>query len=161
MEISLSAWASIAEIVGAVGVVASLIFIIHSINKNTAAMQSTAESDVLTGWREAVQIPFYTNERLAEIQLKVHTGAELTPIEAKMWENFLRAFFDVWSQFYGSYNAGAISEKTWTEWDAAIFTLWERERMDEFWDVMGPHWASTGFGRHINAKLERRAETSD
>ena len=156
MNFTLSDWASIAEIVGAIGVIISLVFIVHSINRNTAAMQSSAESGFLTGWREVVQVPFYVNERLAEIQLKVHTGEQLTPVEAKMWENFLRAFFDVWSQVYGSYNTGAISTQTWQEWDSAIFTLWERERMDEFWETMGPHWASTGFGRHINSKLAQR-----
>ena len=127
MNLSLSDWAAIAEIVGAIGVIVSLVFIVHSINRNTAAMQSNAESGFLTGWREVVQVPFFTDERLAEIQLKVHSGEELTPIEAKMWENFLRAFFDVWSQVYGSYSTGAISEQTWEEWDTGnIYSVGKR-----------------------------------
>ncbi len=141
--------------------VVSLIFVVQSISRNTAAIQANVESDFLDAWREAVQIPFYTNERLAEIQLKVHTDQQLTPVEAKMWENFLRAFFDTWAQGYGAYNSGAMAEQTWNEWDSAIFTLWERERMDEFWAEMGPHWSSTGFGRHINAELARRSGESN
>jgi hypothetical protein len=157
-KLSLSNWASIAEVVGAIGVIVSLVFVVQSINRNTAAIHTNAEGDFLDAWREAVQMPFYTNERLAEIQLKVHSDQQLTPVEAKMWENFLRALFDTWSQLYGAYNTGVMTEQAWTEWDTAIFKLWERERMGEFWSEMGPFWASTGFGRHINAELSRRAD---
>jgi len=156
-RLSLSDWASIAEVVGAVGVIVSLLFVVQSINKNTAALATSAESEFLDAWRSAVQIPFYTNERLAEIQLKVHTGQQLSPVEAKMWENSLRALFDTWSQGYGAYRTGVMAEDAWEEWDAAIFTLWERERMGEFWDEMGQHWAATAFGEHINRQRALRA----
>ena len=156
-KLSLSNWASIAEVVGAIGVIVSLLFVVQSINRNTAALATNAESEFLTAWRNAVQIPFYTNERLAEIQLKVHTGQQLTPIESKMWENSLRALFDTWSQGYGAYRNGVMDQESWEQWDAAIFTLWERERMDEFWTNMGEHWSGTSFGEHVNRGLARRA----
>jgi hypothetical protein len=156
-KLSLSDWASVAEVVGAIGVIVTLLFVVQSINKNTAAIETNAESEFLDAWRNAVQIPFYTNERLAEIQLKVHTNEQLTPVEAKMWENSLRALFDTWSQGYAAYRTGVMSQETWEEWDAAIFTLWEREHMGEFWNNMGYHWATTGFGEHINAELARRS----
>ena len=137
---TLEQWAAVAEIVGAVAVVISLLFVAHSINRNTAMLEAKAESDFLEAWRNTVQIPFFTNERLAEIQLKVHTGEQLTPVEAKMWENSLRALFDTWSQYYGAHDQGMASERKWKAWNAAILTLWERERMGEFWDEMGWHW---------------------
>ena len=92
-RLSLSEWSSIAEIVGAIAVVISLLFVTFSINKNTAMLETDAEREFLDAWRTTVQMPFYTNERLAEIQLKVHTGGQLSPVEAKMWENSLLALF--------------------------------------------------------------------
>ena len=152
---SLSEWSSIAEIVGAVAVVVSLLFVTFSINKNTAMLETNAEREFLDAWRTTVQVPFYTNERLAEIQLKVHTGEQLAPVEAKMWENFLRALFDTWFQYYGAHEKGQVSDQAWEEMNAAILTLWDRERMGEFWEEMGSHWAPTGFGEHINKEVAR------
>ena len=154
-RLSLSEWSSIAEIVGAAAVVISLLFVTFSINKNTAMLETNAEREFLDAWRTTVQMPFYTNERLAEIQLKVHTGEQLAPVEAKMWENFLRALFDTWWQYYGAHNKGQVSDQAWEEMNAAIFTLWEREQMGEFWEEMGSHWAGTGFGEHINREVAR------
>ena len=39
--------------------------------------------------------------------------------------------------------------------NAQILTLWERERMGEFWEDMGWHWAATGFGEHIKWEVVR------
>jgi hypothetical protein len=155
-KLSLSDWASIAEVVGGVGIIVSLLFVVHSINRNTEILEYSAESEFLDAWRTVVQMPFYTNERLAEIQLKVHTGEDLSPVEAKMWENSLRALFDTWAQMHGAYRTGVMSEETWESWDAAIFTLWEREQMGSFWEEMGHHWENTSFGQHINEELARR-----
>jgi len=152
---TLEEWAAIADVVGAIAVVVSLLILAHSINRNTAALETDAEKELLDAWRMAVQMPFYTNERLAEIQLKVHTGGQLSPVEAKMWENSLRALFDTWAQFYGAYENGVVSKQKWEGWNTAILTLWEREHMGEFWDEMGWHWAATGFGGHINREVER------
>lgn len=149
-KISLSEWAAIAEVVGAVFLVISLLFVGYSINKNSAMMEAQAESDFLDSWRTAIQMPFYTDERLAEIQLKVHSGQELGPVEAKMWENFQRAFLDTWWQYFGAHEKGLVSDQAWEEMDAAIFTLWERERMSEFWEEMGVHYSGTRFGDHID-----------
>lgn len=149
-KISLSEWASIAEVIGAGLLVISLLFVAYSINRNSAMMEAQAESDFLDSWRTAIQIPFYTDERLAEIQLKVHSGQELDPVEGKMWENFQRAFLDTWWQYFGAHEKGLVSDQAWEEMDAAISTLWERERLSEFWDEMGVHYAGTKFGDHIN-----------
>ena len=99
------------------------------------------------------------NFKLAEIQLKVHTGEQLSPIEAKMWENSLRALFDTWAQGYGAYRTGVMSEESWQDWDTAIFTLWERERMGVFWEDMGYHWEATEFGEHINQEISLRSSS--
>ena len=157
-RLSLSDCASIAEVIGAIAVVVSLLFVAQSINRNTAMLETNAESEFLDAWRTAVQMPFYTNERLAEIQLRGHTDQQLTPVEAKMWENSLRAFFDVWAQFYGAFDRGMVSDEGWEEWNAAILTLWERERLGEFWEEMGFHWSGTGFGDHINNEVARMPE---
>ena len=154
-RLSLSEWSSIAEIAGAIAVVISLLFVTVSINKNTAMLETNAEAEFLDAWRTTVQMPFYTNERLAEIQLKVHTGKQLAPVEAKMWENFLRALFENWFQYKGAHEKGQVSDQAWEEMNAAILTLWDRERMGEFWEEMGFAWASTEFGEHINKEVAR------
>jgi hypothetical protein len=157
----LAEWTSIAEIIAAVSVVVSLLFVGYSINQNTAAIEASEESAFLESWRNLTQLPFYADAELAAIQLKVHTGEALTPIESKRWENYLRAVFDTWWQLHNSYRDGLISDEAWHDLNGAVLTLWDLERMGAFWAERGRHWAGTPFGDHINTEVQRMGkETS-
>ena len=155
-KLTLSDWAAIAEIVGAAAVVISLLVVAQSINRNTAMLEVSKEGEFLEAWRNTVQMPFATNERLAEIQLKVHNGEALEPVEELMWENSLRALFDVWAQYYGAYKQGLVSYETWAAWNESIATFWERERMGDFWRKMRVHWNGTEFQKHIDQEASKR-----
>jgi len=43
---TLEQWAAVAEIVAAIAVVISLLFLAHSINRNTATLEADAERDL-------------------------------------------------------------------------------------------------------------------
>ncbi len=148
-------WASIAEIVASLAVIVSLLFVAFSINQNTAAIEAAEKSSFLESWRNLTQLPFYTDADLAAIQLKVHSGESLSPLEGKRWENYLRAVFDTWWQLHNSHQDGLISDQSWDDMNGAILTLWELERMGEFWDERGKHWAGTPFGEHITNEVAR------
>jgi hypothetical protein len=154
----LARWASIAEIIAAVGVIVSLIFVAFSVNRNTAMIEAAEESKFLDAWREVAQLPFYTDAELASIQLKVHSGYELNPLVAMRWENYLRALFDTWWQLHNSYLDGLISEQAWNDTNGSILTLWELDRMGEFWIERRQYWAGTPFGNHIDAEVEKRQQ---
>ncbi len=157
---SLAKWASIAEIIASIAVVMSLLTVAYSINQNTSAIEAAEESSFLNSWRNLTQLPFYTDAELAAIQLKVHSGEELTPLENKRWENYLRAVFDTWWQLHNSHQDGLISDDAWEDLNGSILTLWELERMGPFWDERGKHWAGTPFGEYINHEVERMQRSS-
>jgi len=152
---SLGDWAQIAEIVAALAVVVSLLALAFTISQNTAAIEAAEERSFLESWRNVAQLPFYLDKELAAIQLKVHTGEELNALESKRWENYLRALFDTWWQLYSSYRDGLVSERTWQDINSSVLTLWELERMGEFWKSRGKYWANTPFGDHINSEIAR------
>lgn len=152
---SLTEWASIAEIIASVAVVISLLIVAYSISQNTATIEAAQKSSFLESWRNLTQLPFYTNSELAAIQLKVHTGEKLTPLENKRWENYLRAVFDTWWQLHNSHQDGLVSDQAWEDMNGSILTLWELERMGDFWDARGKYWASTPFREHIDSEVAR------
>ncbi len=154
-RITLAEWGSISEIIGAVAVVISLLFVAFSINRNTAAIEAAEESAFLEAWRNLTQLPFYTNSELAEIQLAVHSREALTPVEAKRWENYLRAVFDTWWQLHNSHADGLVSDQAWSDMNGSILTLWELDRMGDFWAERREHYAGTPFGNHIDAEVAR------
>ena len=147
--------AQVAEIIAAVAVVISLLFVAFSINRNTAAIEAAEERAFLESWRNLTQLPFYTNAELAEIQLKVHSREELTPLEAQRWENFLRAVFDTWWQLHNSHANGLVSDQAWSDINGSILTLWGIDRMGDFWSERRRHYAGTPFGNHIDAEVAR------
>ena len=148
--------ASIAEIIAAIGVIISLVFVAFSVNRNTAMIEAAEESKFFDAWRNVAQLPFYTDAELASIQLKVHSGEELNLLEAKRWENYLRALFDTWWQLHNSYVDGLVSEQAWNEMNGSILTLWELDRMGEFWNERRQYWEGTPFGSHIDAEIAAR-----
>ena len=138
-----------------VGVIAGIFFLAFELQQNTATIEAAEERAFLESWRELTQLPFYADEGLAQIQLNVHSGESLTPLEAKRWENYLRAVFDTWWQLHNSHASGLISDQSWNNMNDSILTLWELERMGEFWVQRGRHYAGTPFGEHIETEVAR------
>jgi hypothetical protein len=132
-------WTAISEIVGAIAVVISLIFVVYSINQNTAALR-------LAGWEKFLDRTQRANEMIAEspdlaaIVIAGETNPEaLSPEEYRRFTNYARMRFGGWEAIYTYHREGAIDSDTWNLWDS--FYL-DRFNLPGYWQV----WRDIGSG---------------
>jgi len=79
-KLRLAEWASIAEVVGAVAVVVSLIYVGIQVSENTGAVLA-ANRQQLVGRAHTATTSIATSPELAAAHAKLAKGDELTPAE--------------------------------------------------------------------------------
>ena len=148
-------WAALAEIVGTVAVIISLVFVIRSIDQNTKAIEATAMDNIGAAWRESVFTTTLNDSALAETIAKARVGEPLSPGEQVQWSTYMAAKLDIWSQMYGLQESGIVSQSSWESWDNGFWVHWDR-------DQMASHWAtnreiySEPFRQHIDTVSKQR-----
>lgn len=151
-RLSLSEWAAIGEIVGTVGVIVSLVFVIFSLNQNTAAIQGTSENTLFERHMDLAN-HFLTDASLASIMLKMRTGeVPLTEVETVRWEIYQLNLLDIWAMAYNRHQRDLLADQQWLAWDTyfvGIFTKGapaiDRERWEELtYGFDADFWAHVG-----------------
>lgn len=151
-KLTLTEWAAAGEVVSTIAVVISLLFVAHSIDRNTAATQASSEN-ILFERHTDLANQFMLDPTLAELMVKQRNGVEeLTASEAIRWEKYELNMLDIWALAHSRYQRGLLSENQWWTWDryfthmfsneaeAISKTRWEDLKYgfeDEFWGHVG------------------------
>jgi hypothetical protein len=80
VNMTLTEWAAVAEILGMITVVASLLLVARSITQNTAAMH-TSNDNFLYERQDAIIATLVTDASLAELQVKHENKEQLSDVE--------------------------------------------------------------------------------
>jgi len=127
---------AVSEIVGAVAVVISLIYVAAQIRQNTKMMRATAKQ----GLTEASQNLIYTAIDKSEEWVKLTTGDDASTREedarmSLMVRAMLRGFE---SQCY-QYESGLIEDDEWRALQTAIKDLCSLPGFNKYWQQLKPH----------------------
>ncbi len=112
MKLSLTEWSDIAQVVSAMAVVASLVYVGLGIHQNTeasraATRQAIAETDF--EYVGATIDPL----TLAEAEAKYEAGLDLTPTERFILRERQHLNFRIFENAHYHYLAGLLEEETW------------------------------------------------
>lgn len=154
-KLSLSEWAAVGELVATFAVFVSLLFVIYSINQNTAALQGSTENlmfDRIGGlWIEVA-----TDSSLAAILVKKRDGnSDLTEVEEVRWEKYRFILLDIWALAYGRHQRGLLAADQWEAWDryfAELFSVGGERLSKEEWQALANGFDSD-FWDHVDALL--------
>lgn len=154
-NLSLKKWAAIAEIIAAVAVIISLVFVVQSINQNTAAVQSTNDNFIYelqyARTREIVSSP-----EMAEIYLKIRRGEELTDIEQERfyWDKIQE--LSLWELGFNRNRDGLYDTELWESWnlyyETEFISQFPRERWEE-----SRNFYMKDFQDHVDAAYAKKA----
>jgi hypothetical protein len=118
-RLRLSDWASIAEVVGALAVVISLLYVGIQINANTIEVRAANRQELVnrsfTATSNAASSP-----ELAGALAKAAEGAPLSPQELSQYRYFVRSMLYDVQEAYLLFNEGRLDETYWST-RAAIF----------------------------------------
>jgi len=155
--INWEAVSAIAELLGVVLVVASLVFVGWQLLQNTQAIKtSTSQSHVDTFMTIAVKV---SEER--EFATVFHTGAfnpeDLDDIDRVRFIGFMSAIFRYYEVSYIQYKKGNLDREFWESLEIQLSEV-TATRGFEFWWAVREQWHSQDFRNLVNErnKLEQK-----
>jgi len=105
VNMNLAEWAAVAEILGMVTVIVSLLLVVRSISQNTAAMH-TANDNFIYERQDAILTTLVTDPSMAELQIKHQNNEQLSEVEhVRMWNQLFRDML-MWELAFNRLEAG-------------------------------------------------------
>lgn len=150
MKEKLQDYALIAEIVGAIAVVISLIYVGLGVRQNTDAIQ-------VANHQALVSMDMEKNSWLREAEFAVIYDKaredlnSLSPTEIRQYFTFVVDTLNAWEFAFITYNNGAMDDTIWNGWDGFYRAEMETEGYRQFWSD-NPTF-SPDFSNYVNAIL--------
>ena len=141
-------WAAISDIFKTAAVVASLIFVAYSVNRNTLVMQSASDTFVYQIQDERVR-DIANSSELASIELKVRNNEEVSEVDKhRIISQHLREL-NMWELAYVQYNQGLYSPDQWHTWNG-YYEIDLTEKLPEEWWGEVKAWYGDDFAKHVD-----------
>ena len=156
VNMNLAEWAAVAEILGMVTVIVSLLLVVRSISQNTAAMH-TANDNFIYERQDAIITTLVTDPTMVELQIKHQNNEQLSEVEhVRMWNQLFRDML-MWELAFNRLEAGLLSATQWQEWDKAYSLQFLGEFPPSWWTEARP-WVNDGFAEHVDALYAAAAD---
>ncbi len=132
-KLSLADMASVAQIVGALAVVLSLLYVAKGLNDNTAAVKAASVTAITAGSRESL-LSAVTDAEFARIRIEGDKDpSKLSELDAYRYFLFTRQlwlnFQNVWTQW----KLGVIDDQLWTGYESAMCEIMASPGMRSQW----------------------------
>ena len=148
-KLSLSDWASLAEIVASVAVIISLVFVVISLEHNTAVMQASNDNFIYelqyARTRDIVSSP-----GLASIYVKYRNGEDLSAEEQERfyWDKLQE--LSTWELAFNRHRDGLFSTQNWEGWNQYFKVAFIPQFSADSWAEVREFYAED-FQSHVDA----------
>jgi hypothetical protein len=133
MPIKLSEWANIAEIIGGIAIVASLIFVGLEVSENTRMVRLTSDR-ALDQRNLALNVSVANNQGLADILTRGETDrGSLTPTEKMRFDNYCLSRFGGYENVVGNFVHGLVPQDEYEIWARHFKQRFGKPGYREFW----------------------------
>jgi hypothetical protein len=148
-KLGLSEWAAISEIAGTLVVIVSLIFVIYSIERNTAVL-AISNDNFLYQLDDDFLVARASDPELVSIILRFDNDEELSEIErARYIADRLRRLIR-WDMAHARYLQGVLTEDSWENWNKAFSAGWPESFPERWWEEERQYY-SKEFVAHVDA----------
>ncbi len=152
-KLDLASWAAVSDILGTVAVVISLVFVAHSVNKNTAELQADNDN-LMYELQDASSDSISTNRELASTVLKIRRKEDVSDVEIFQFEEYITRKLNRWELAFNRNKEELLSDEAFAVWDKSYSQSFIVDFPNEWW----PNWRDyygDDFASHIDAVLER------
>jgi len=134
-KLSLKEWAAVAEIIGTAGIIVSLLFVAHSINRNTELVESE-HSTLMYELSATVENEKIEDGDFAIFSAKRSYGLEIQDKnEAKTFYSLTRHLTH-WELLVSRYEDGLVRDEVYLNWSSYYGYMIAREMNIEWWDAV-------------------------
>ena len=150
---TLQDWAAIAEIVGTVAVVVSLLFVVHGLNQNTKVLQ-VANLNQIYDRSDSLNGDIAASPELASFYVREVFGVDGLGPEESQFAIVMRRELNQWEQFWYWNRDGVIDNDVWEDWDAYYAEHLSDNFSKELWSGIRSYY-HPDFSSHVDHIYER------
>ena len=151
---SLVEWAAIAEIIGAVAVVITLIYLSIQVKHNTRAIRGQTISDVTRNVHEHANMVLQGQDVAAALK-KFASDKTLDPNDAILIDFLLTAVFVARQNEYFQWEQGLLDESVFKSLHHVIYTLLESPNGQYWWQHEGRRMLAPEFAEFVDELIKR------
>jgi hypothetical protein len=151
MKVKLRKYALLAEIVGAIGVVISLIYVGVGVRQNTEAVQ-------VANHQALVAMDMDKNAWLRDIEFSaIYVNAredftKLSPVQLRQYLTFAADTVNAWEFVFITHKSGAMEDTIWDGWDGFYRSELKTAAYRRLWRDRGANF-SPEFSAYVNSVL--------
>ncbi len=122
---------ALAELFGAIGVFASLVYLAVQLKFNAAETRDATIQSVME-----LAIHFRAESykgKLAEIRMKANSNKALTPLESQKFEGYLSALFELTELVFMQHRKGKVDPEYFDAWELRTKAAMSVPRIHQFW----------------------------
>jgi hypothetical protein len=147
-RLSLTQWGAVAEIIGTIAVVLSLLFVGYSINRNTTELRMSNDTS-LYQVTDSMLADIGRDPDLAVLSAKIDYGLEfVSPGLAQIFFLEMREL-NQWEQAYYWHQDGLFSDRQWAGWNLSFSGRFTTTFPKESWQAVR-HQYTGDFATHID-----------
>lgn len=160
MEEKLQQYALLAEIISAIAIVASLIFVGVQIRQNNDLVKANTYREIRAAMMSLNYLSF-SNPEYAALNYKISNGEELSPVEIAQRRNFGFYMINLADTAFEQYQRGLIDNKELRETLAPFFGIlysnpWLMDQIRQY--SRFPENYDPAFIAYINEQMDRSAQ---
>ena len=130
---NLKKMALIAEILGGVGIIISILYLAYEVSQNSESIELSHHltlSDQYLSLRQNI----LQEDGLAKIIVKGNSDiSALEPFERLQFEDYLTSLWDIWENAEYMFGTGRIDQEAWVNWDRALCLRMSSSGSAEAW----------------------------
>ena len=147
-KLTLQDWAAIAEIMGTVAIVVSLVFVVQGLNQNTKVLQISNLNEIYNR-TDNVNGDIAASPELASLFVEKVFGVKGLRAEEAQFAITMRRELNQWEQFYLWNRDGVINDDDWEVWDAYYSEYLSGNFPQEWWNGIKKYYYSE-FSSHVD-----------
>ena len=149
----LKAWVAIAEIISAIAVVFSLIYVGLEIRRTTLESDADIQAELLSYTVQRRYLVIESSDLSSLLAKGYEDPSLLSPDELLRFQSYIEPFFVAWERAFVSNDGGVFSEEIFAGWNAWFISVAENDP-DFLWPMVrdSQGWHPL-FIRHVNESL--------
>ena len=152
-KLSLSQWASVAEIGGTVAVVISLLLVAISLERNTAAVSAENADDLYDAFRQ-IELVVLNNSELANITIRGAANPDsISEAETEIYKMWATQYLDLWERTLIREKDGLIQPGTLEGWDEWYGDWVIRHLTYQMWKDLEWNWTEGNLRKRVEEVL--------
>jgi hypothetical protein len=152
-RLHLSEWASLAEVVGTIAVVISLLFVAYSLERNTTAVSGQFADQLYASVRE-MELALMRDPKMIEVlALGREEPEKLSKTQREQYKLWAGIYIDMWELMYRRQSQGLIQPETVHGWDEYFENWAKRNLPSEIWEELRWQYTRDAFRDRLDAML--------